>query len=88
MCSKYLWGALKTFRGYPVLTELRCRQAKPAKKSYTLSDARGLHMLVKATGFGSCRWRYRTAGEEKLFVLGSHPEVSLARAYRDSASRP
>ncbi len=41
---------LKTFWG-AVLTELCCRQAKAAEKSYKLSDAPGLHMFVTTTGF-------------------------------------
>ena len=72
-----------------MLTELRCRQAKAAEKSYKLSDARGLHLFVTTTGFRSWRWKYRIAGKEKLLVLGSYPEVSLAlaREHRESASR-
>ena len=72
-----------------MLTELRCRQAKAAEKSYKLSDARGLHMFVTTTNFRSWRWKYRIADKEKLLVLGSYPEVSLAlaREHRDPASR-
>ncbi|RMB54753.1 site-specific recombinase XerD [Sphingomonas sp. PP-CE-3A-406] len=72
-----------------MLTELRCRQAKAAEKSYKLSDARGLHMFVTTTGFRSWRWKYRIAGKEKLLVLGSYPDVSLAlaREHRDAAAR-
>ena len=34
-----------------VLTELRCRQAEAAEKSYKLSDAPALHMFVTTAGF-------------------------------------
>ena len=50
-----LWGYAEYILGYLVLTELRCRQAEAADKSYKLSDARGLHMFVTTTGFRS--WR-------------------------------
>ncbi|WP_328805480.1 phage integrase central domain-containing protein [Sphingomonas albertensis] len=72
-----------------MLTELRCRQARAAEKSYKLSDGRGLHLFVTTTGFRSWRWKYRIAGKEKLLVLGSYPDVSLAlaREHRDAASR-
>ena len=46
-------------------------------------------MFVTTTGFRSWRWKYRIAGKEKLLVLSSYPDVSLAlaREHRDAASR-
>lgn len=72
-----------------MLTELRCRQAKAADKNYKLADARGLYLFVTTTGFRSWRWKYRVGGKEKLLVLGSYPELSLAiaREDRDTAAR-
>lgn len=67
-----------------VLIKLRCRQAKTAKKSYKLSDARGLHLFVTAAGLRSWRSKYRVAGKEMLLVLGSYPEVSFGACARAS----
>lgn len=71
-----------------MLTELQCRSAKPAEKSYKLSDARGLYLFVTSKGYRSWRWKYRFAGKEKLLVIGSYPETSLkvAREMRDQAA--
>ncbi|MXP00938.1 integrase arm-type DNA-binding domain-containing protein, partial [Altererythrobacter xixiisoli] len=71
-----------------MLTDLQCRKAKPAEKSYKLADARGLYLYVTKTGFRSWRWKFRFAGKEKRLIFGSYPEMSLgtARDARDKAA--
>ena len=59
----------------------------PAAKPYKLSDGGGLFLLVKPTGAKAWRWKFRLAGKEGLFAVGSYPEKSLAEARksRDAA---
>lgn len=72
-----------------MLTEIRCRSAKPKAKPYKLADERGLHLFVTPAGYKSWRWKYRWARKEKRLVFGSYPEISLAeaRARRIEAAR-
>jgi len=46
----------------------------------TLTDDRGLYMLVTPTGGRLWRFRYRIGGVEKLLALGAYPDVPLKRA--------
>jgi integrase len=69
------------------LTDTRARAAKPADKDYKLADEKGLFLLVKPTGTKSWRMKYRVGGKEKLYTIGTYPEISLAQAreQRDAA---
>ncbi len=72
-----------------MLTDLKVRQAKARDGDYKLPDGGGLHLFVTKRAFKSWRLKYRFAGKEKLLVLGSYPDVSLAEARerRDEAKR-
>ena len=72
-----------------MLSNLRCRTAKPQDAAYKLADERGLYLYVTPTGFRSWRMKYRFAGKEKRLTFGGYPEVSLAQArdLRDEARR-
>ena len=69
------------------LTDVKIRQAKPADKAFKLPDGAGLYLEIKPNGSKLWRYRYRIAGKENLFAIGSYPEVSLsdARAERELA---
>lgn len=71
------------------LTALAIKAAKPQTKVYKLSDAKGLHILVAASGAKYWRMNYRFAGKFKTLALGVWPETSLAeaRAKSDSARK-
>lgn len=71
------------------LTELECKNAKPAEKSYKLADSGGLFLLVNPNGGRWWRLKYRFTGKEKLLSLGVYPSVSLANARqaRDEAKK-
>ena len=62
------------------LTDLKARKAAPREKDYKLSDSAGLYLFVTRTGFKSWRLKYRFAEKERRLVIGSYPEVSLAKA--------
>lgn len=72
-----------------MLTDAKCRSAKPGTKSYKLADAGGLLLHVSSSGHRSWRLKYRFAGKEKQHVLGTYPGVGLkeARDLRDADKR-
>lgn len=75
-----------------MLTDAECKNAKGAAKPVKLPDSHGLYLEVKpANASGQVvkawRYRYRIAGKENLFAIGTYPEISLqeARKRRDDA---
>ena len=72
-----------------MLSAVKIDSAKPRDKEYTLSDGKGLHLLVMPNGSKLWRLRYRFGGKQNAMSLGSYPEISLAsaRAKRDDARR-
>lgn len=72
-----------------MLTDAKCKAAKPRDKSYKLTDGRGLYLEVSPTGYRAWRWKYYFDGREKRLTIGSYPEVSLAdaRAAREQAAK-
>jgi integrase len=72
-----------------MLTDVRIRNAKPRKKPYKLSDAGGLHLLIKPHGSKLWRVSYRYGGKQKTLASGAYPIIRLkaAREQRDEAKR-
>lgn len=71
------------------LTDTACRNAScpPDRKQARYADTGGLYLEVSASGSRRWFWKFRIAGVEKKFALGSYPDVSLAaaRKARDAA---
>lgn len=73
------------------LTDVKCRQAKPAEKVYKLPDGGALYLVVKPSGTKLWWYRYKLLDggrlKENTFSIGTYPEVSLqaAREARDQA---
>lgn len=69
------------------LTNTKITNAKPKDKDYTLTDGRGLYLLVKPNGLKVWRFRYKRPYTKKLalLTLGRFPETTLqyARQQRD-----
>lgn len=63
-----------------MLTVKQIDAAKPAEKSYRLSDSGGLFLFVPPSGKKVWRLRYRFEGKEKTLVIGPYPEISLIEA--------
>lgn len=63
--------------------------AKPAEKSYKLSDGKGLYLLVQPNGSKLWRFNYRYLQKYRTLAFGIWPDVGLAdaRAKRDEARR-
>ena len=72
-----------------MLTDKAVRAATAKNKAYKLTDSRGLHLHISASGHKSWRFKYRFEKKERLLSLGTYPEVSLAdaREKRDEAKR-
>lgn len=70
-----------------MLTDIKCRAAKPQEKVYRLPDSHGLCLEVRPTGTKLWRYRYRLAEKQNMFALGEYPTMSLqdARRARDEA---
>jgi hypothetical protein len=70
------------------LTDTVVRQAKPARRDYTLQDADGLALFVSAKGTKSWHFRFSWAGKQPRISLGTYPEFCLktAREWRDPPS--
>ena len=62
------------------LTNTKIRAAKPADKTYRLSDEKGMYLEVTKAGGRYWRMKYRHLGKEKRLALGVYPETSLAQA--------
>jgi integrase len=70
------------------LTDMRVKNAKPAAKSYKLSDGGGLYLEVTSGGSKLWRMKFKQAsGKESRLSFGTYPDVSLiqARAARAAA---
>lgn len=62
------------------LTDLHCKNFKPEDKPYKKSDGKGLFMFIKPNGSKLWRYKYRIEGKERLYSIGTYPELSLAEA--------
>ncbi|RWH67016.1 MAG: DUF4102 domain-containing protein [Mesorhizobium sp.] len=71
------------------LSDVKCRNTRPASKLQKLSDGGGLQLWVQPSGTRLWRLAYRFDGKQKLLSLGSYPVISLAdaREARDEAKR-
>ncbi|HEY0958373.1 MAG TPA: Arm DNA-binding domain-containing protein [Novosphingobium sp.] len=69
------------------MSDTAIRAAKPREKQYKLNDEKGLLLIVRPTGGRLWRLKYRFAGKEQQFTIGTYPEVGLkeARERRDVA---
>ncbi|MBZ9883591.1 site-specific integrase [Mesorhizobium sp. CA10] len=62
------------------LSDVKCRNTRPASKLQKLSDGGGLQLWVQPSGTRLWRLAYRFDGKQKLLSLGSYPVISLADA--------
>ncbi len=72
-----------------MLTDPKCRNAKPKDKPYKLADEKGLYLEVMPSGAKYWRTKYRYGGKEKRLACGVYPETGLkeARTKRDDARK-
>ncbi|GLR10915.1 hypothetical protein GCM10007905_36350 [Mixta theicola] len=67
------------------LNDTKIRSLKPPEKSFKVSDAHGLYLLVNPGGSRLWYLKYRINGKESRLGLSAYPDVSLsgARQQRD-----
>ncbi|ECF3154534.1 DUF4102 domain-containing protein [Salmonella enterica subsp. enterica serovar Volkmarsdorf] len=72
-----------------MLTDSKIRAAKPLAKSYKLTDAQGLYLMVSASGAKLWYFRYCFDGKESRLAFGPYPQTTLAEARekRDAARK-
>ncbi|EHG8446235.1 integrase arm-type DNA-binding domain-containing protein [Salmonella enterica subsp. enterica] len=72
-----------------MLTDSKIRAAKSLAKSYKLTDAQGLYLMVSASGAKLWYFRYCFDGKESRLAFGAYPLVTLAEARekRDAARK-
>lgn len=72
-----------------MLTDSKIRAAKSLAKSYKLTDAQGLYLMVSASGAKLWYFRYCFDGKESRLAFGAYPLVTLAEARekRDTARK-
>jgi integrase len=63
-----------------VLTDTKCRTAKPTAKAQKLFDGFGLFLYLAPTGSKLWRMAYRLNGKQQTATFGPYPLVSLADA--------
>ena len=62
------------------LSDVACRNARPAEKPYKLGDSLGLYLQIMPNGSKLWRLKYRYLGAERRLSLGAYPLVTLAEA--------
>nr|WP_250890185.1 integrase arm-type DNA-binding domain-containing protein [Sphingobium nicotianae] len=69
------------------MSDASIRALKPRADTFSVTDEKGLSLLVKPTGSKLWRFRYQFQGKPRVMALGSYPEVPLseARRKRDTA---
>jgi integrase len=72
-----------------MLTISHLRAIKPEAKMTRHYDEKGMYLQVSPVGGMYWRLKYRQGGKEKVFSIGTYPELSLAeaRARRDEARK-
>jgi hypothetical protein len=70
------------------LSDTSIRNAKPARKEYTLADGQGLSVRVQTNGTKMWLYRYRFGGKRKNMSFGVFSAVSLKMARGRKAARP
>jgi len=71
------------------LTDSKIRAAKTLVKSYKITDAHGLYLLVSTSGSRLWYFRYSFGGKESRLAFGPYPQTTLAEARekRDAARK-
>jgi len=63
-----------------VLSDTKLKNVKPKERGFRLADDRGLCVLVQPSGSKLFQLRYRHLNKQRIYSIGSYPDVSLAQA--------
>lgn len=72
-----------------MLTDTKCRTAKPKDKPYKLTDEKGLYLEVKPNGGKVWRYRFELGGKEKesVFALGDYVSAPNGETAEEAKAR-
>lgn len=70
-----------------MLTDTKCRNAKPKAKVYRLTDQKGLVLEVKPNGVKAWRYKFALAGKESMFGLGDYATPPTGETDEAAAAR-
>ena len=70
-----------------MLTDAKVRAAKPRDKSYKLTDANRLHLLVTSSGGKLWRWNYEYDGKHKTMAFGAYRSSRWRTRGRNATQR-
>lgn len=70
-----------------MLTDTKCRTAKPKDKPYKLTDEKGLYLEVKPNGGKAWRYRFELGGKESVFALGDYVSAPSAETPEEAKAR-
>jgi hypothetical protein len=71
------------------LTDIVCKNTKPADKTKKIADEKGLYLEITPKGRKYWRMKFRFANKENKLSFGVYPEIFLAEARekRDEAKK-
>lgn len=70
-----------------MLTDTRCRNAKPLDKPYKLADANGLILEIKPNGVKAWRYRFKIAGKESMYAIGEYGSAPSGETDEEAKTR-
>src|ERR1700682_299608 len=69
-----------------ILSDRKCKSAKPRATPYPLADGKGLRLVIHPNGSKYWVFRYTLAGKETTLGLGTYSAVTLEEA-RDATGK-
>jgi integrase len=74
-----------------VLTDTKCRNAKPTEKPYKLTDAKGLYLEIKPNGVKAWRYRFELRegvnAKESVFAIGEYASPPTVETSDEAKAR-
>jgi len=70
-----------------LLTDTRCRNAKPLDRPYKLADSNGLILEIKPNGVKAWRYRFKIAGKESMYAIGEYGSAPAGETDEEAKTR-
>ncbi|WP_175816726.1 tyrosine-type recombinase/integrase [Burkholderia diffusa] len=70
-----------------MLTDTRCRNAKPKDRLYRLRDSLGLYLEIKPNGVKAWRYRFELSGKENMIGLGDYAPAPAGESKEHAQER-
>ena len=73
-----------------MLTDTKCRNARPKDKPFKLTDGKGLYLEVKPSGGKAWRYRFELLREggrmESVFAIGDYTQAPAGETKEETGS--